>query len=91
MTFSVNYPIIFILVTMIIAAVFAQPFYFLQKALKRSREIGMDQKKIRRTIGTAAIFTIVPAVAILIGVVTLSKNLGVALPWLRLSVVGLLL
>ena len=88
MTFSVNHPVIFILVAVIIAAVLAQSFYFLLKALKRSREIGMDQKKIRRTIRTAAIFTIAPAVAILIGVVTLSKDLGVALPWLRLSVVG---
>lgn len=37
---------------------------------------------------TAAIFTIAPAVAIVIGVITLSKDLGVPLPWLRLSVVG---
>ncbi|MBR4071401.1 MAG: DUF5058 family protein, partial [Clostridia bacterium] len=29
-----------------------------------------------------------PAVAILVGVATLSKSLGIALPWLRLSVVG---
>ncbi len=48
----------------------------------------MDQKKIRKTIRTAAIFTIAPAVAIVISVMTLSKDLGLALPWLRLSVVG---
>ena len=40
---------------------------------------------------TAAIFTIAPAVAIVIGVITLSKDLGVPLPWLRLSVIGLVL
>lgn len=48
----------------------------------------MDQTKIKKTIKTAAIFTIAPAVAIVISVMTLSKKLGLPLPWLRLSVVG---
>jgi hypothetical protein len=62
--------------------------YFLVKALRRSKEIGMDQSKIRKTIKTAAVFTIAPAVSIVISVITLSKSLGLPLPWLRLSVVG---
>ena len=33
-------------------------------------------------------YTIAPAVAILLGVITLSKSLGFPLPWLRLSVIG---
>ena len=33
-------------------------------------------------------FTVAPAVAIVISVITLAKDLGVPLPWLRLSVVG---
>ena len=48
----------------------------------------MDQKKIRATILSSLVFTIAPAVSIIICVMTLSKSLGVALPWLRLSVVG---
>ena len=48
----------------------------------------MDQNKIKKTIKTAAIFTIAPAVAIVISVMTLSKKLGLPMPWLRLSVVG---
>ena len=48
----------------------------------------MDQKKLRKTIQTAAVFTIAPAVAIVISIITLSKKLGLPLPWLRLSVVG---
>ena len=48
----------------------------------------MDQKKIRKTMQTAAVFTIAPAVSIVISVITLSKSLGIPLPWLRLSVVG---
>ena len=88
MQFSVNHPVLYILTGLIVAAVLAQSVYFLLKALKRSKAIGMDQKKIRKTIQTAAVFTIAPAVSIVISVIALSKTLGIPLPWLRLSVVG---
>ena len=88
MEFYVNHPIIFALVGLLVAVVLGQSVYFLVKALKRSKALGMDQKKIRKTMKTAAIFTIAPAVAIVISVITLSKKLGLPLPWLRLSVVG---
>ena len=80
MEFSVNHPILFILAGLLIAVVLGQSVFFLIKALKRSRELGMDQGKIRKTIQTAAIFTIAPAVAIVLSVITLSKNLGLPLP-----------
>ena len=88
MTFSTNHPILFILAGILVAVVLGQSVYFLVKALKRSKQIGMDQVKIRKTIKTAAVFTIAPAVSIVISVITLSKSLGIPLPWLRLSVVG---
>ena len=88
MTFSVNHPLLFILAGIIVAVVLGQSVYFLVKALRRSKAIGMDQVKIRKTIKTAAIFTIAPAVSIVISVIALSKSLGLPLPWLRLSVVG---
>ena len=88
MEFSVNHPILFVLAGFLVAVVLGQSVYFLVKALRRSKEIGMDQTKIRKTIKTAAVFTIAPAVSIVISVITLSKSLGIPLPWLRLSVVG---
>ena len=88
MEFHVNHPILFLLAGVLILAVLGQSVYFLVKAMKRSKEIGMDQTKIRKTIKTAAIFTVAPAVSIVISVITLSKSLGIPLPWLRLSVVG---
>ena len=88
MEFHVNHPILFLLAGIIVEAVLAQSVYFLAKALRRSKELGMDQKKIRKTIKTAAVFTIAPAVSIVISVIALSKSLGIPLPWLRLSVVG---
>lgn len=88
MTFNVNHPVIFVIVGIIIAAVLAQSVYFLVKSYRRAKVIGMDMSKIKKTILTAAIFTIAPAVSIVITIIALSNSLGVALPWLRLSVVG---
>ena len=88
MEFSVNHPVLFLLAGILIAVVLAQSVFFLVKALRRSKELGMDQTKIRKTIKTAALFTIAPAVSIVISGITLSKSLGIPLPWLRLSVVG---
>ena len=86
--FYVNHPILFVLAGVLVAVVLGQSVYFLLKALRRSRELGMDQTKIKKTIKTAAVFTIAPAVSIVISVIALSKSLGLPLPWLRLSVVG---
>lgn len=88
MEFNVNHPILFLIVAIIILFVLAQSVFFLVKAWKRGKEIGMDKKKLRRIAVSAAIFTIAPAVAIVVSVITLAKDLGIALPWLRLSVVG---
>ena len=88
MEFQVNHPILFVMAGLLVAVVLAQSVFFLVKALRRSKELGMDQTKIKKTIRTAAIFTIAPAVAIVISIITLSKKLGLPLPWLRLSVVG---
>ena len=88
MEFSVNHPSIYILVGIVIAAVLAQSVFFLVRALKRAKQLGIKKDTLKKTVLSAAIFTIAPAVAILVGVVVLSKSLGVALPWLRLSVVG---
>ena len=88
MDFSVNAPIIYVIVGAIIALVLAQSIFFLVRALKRAKQLGISSSTLKKTVSSAAIFTIAPAVAVLIGVVALSKSLGVALPWLRLSVIG---
>jgi len=88
MEFSVNSPVLYALAGIIIAAVLAQSAFFLVKAWKRGRELGMDEAKLRRIAVSAGVFTVAPALAIVISVITLAKDLGVPLPWLRLSVVG---
>ena len=88
MAFNVNSPVLFVVAGVLIAAVLAQSVYFLVKAWRRGLAIGMAADKLKRIARTAAVFTIAPAVAIVISVITLAKDLGVPLPWLRLSVVG---
>lgn len=88
MAFNVNSSVLFVVAGVIIAAVLAQSVYFLVKAWRRGLAIGMAADKLKRIARTAAVFTIAPAVAIVISVITLAKDLGVPLPWLRLSVVG---
>lgn len=88
MEFSVNSPALFVVVGLIIAFVVAQSVFFLVRAYRRGLALGMGRKKLNSVIKGAALFTIAPAVGIFIGVITLSKKLGIALPWLRLSVIG---
>ncbi|MBE6640541.1 MAG: DUF5058 family protein [Ruminococcaceae bacterium] len=88
MDFSVNSPVLFVIVGAIIALVLGQSIFFLVKAAKRAKELGIASSTVKKTISSSAIFTIAPAVAVLVGVVALSKSLGLALPWLRLSVIG---
>lgn len=86
--FSLNSPIIFVLVAIVLGVVIAQSVFFLVKAYKRGIELGMEKSVLTATIRRSAVFTIAPAVAIFMGVVSLVKMLGVALPWLRLSIIG---
>ncbi len=88
MEFNVNHPILYLLVGIVIAVVLAQSVFFLVRAVRRAKELGIESSVIKKTISSSAVFTIAPAIAILVGVVALSKTLGVAMPWLRLSVIG---
>ncbi len=88
MNFNANAPILFVVVACIIAFVIAQSVFFLIRAWKRGKSIGMDTAVLKRTVTRAAAFAIAPAISIFIGVVALSQKLGLALPWLRLSIIG---
>ena len=88
MQFYVNHPVLFLLAGIIVLIVLAQSLFFLRKAWRRGKENGMPMDKLRRVVIGTAIFTVAPALAIVISVISLSKKLGIPLPWMRLSVVG---
>ncbi len=88
MEFSPNSWILYLIAGIIILFVLAQSVFFLVRAVKRAKELGIEGEKVKKVISSSAVFTIAPAVSILIGIIVLSVSLGVPLPWLRLSVVG---
>lgn len=88
MSFSPNSTLLFVVAGCVILFVIAQSLFFLIRAYKRAKELGMDMGQVRKTIWSSALFTIAPAVSILLGVITLSKFLGLPLPWIRMSVIG---
>mgnify|MGYP006380827619 FL=1 len=73
MSFSPNSTLLFIVAGCVILFVIAQSLFFLIRAYKRAKELGMDMGQVRKTIWSSALFTIAPAVSILLGVITLSK------------------
>ncbi len=88
MEFSPNSTFLFVVAALVILFVIAQSVFFLVRAYRRAKVIGMDMKQVRKTIVSSAIFTVAPAISILLGVITLSKFLGLPLPWIRMSVIG---
>lgn len=62
--------------------------YFIVKFYKAGLKIGMEKEVLKRSITSSMLFTLLPAVSILLGVIALSGSLGVPAAWLRLSVVG---
>ena len=88
--FDPNGPLMYGMTAVVILFVIAMSIRFIVMAWKRAKKIGMDPKVLRRVAISSAIFTIAPAVSILLGVIALSRALGFPLPWLRLSVIGAL-
>lgn len=90
MNFSPNSTFLYIVAACVILFVISQSLFFLIRAYRRAKELNMDMVQIKRVIISSVIFTIAPAVSILLGVITLSKFLGLPLPWIRMSVIGAL-
>ena len=64
--------------------------FFMIRAYRAGKAIGMDTTKMKRAITSSATFSILPSIGILLGVIALSGSLGTPLRWLRLSVIGAL-
>lgn len=72
----------------VVVFVIAQALFFLIRAIKRAKELGIEKSTIKNTAVSSALFTIAPAIGIVATVLTLSAGLGYVLPWLRLTVIG---
>ena len=80
----------YLLGIIVVVFVLVGSLFFIYRAYKEAKANNMDLAIIKNVIFNSAIFTILPSISILIGVVALSGSLGVPLPWIRLTVIGAL-
>ncbi|MBR2589726.1 MAG: DUF5058 family protein [Clostridia bacterium] len=72
----------------IVIFVLVQSIFFLVRAVRRGKELGISSEKMKNTALQSALFSIAPALSIVATVIVLSGALGVVLPWIRLTVIG---
>jgi hypothetical protein len=78
----------YLLGTFVVVFVIAQSLFFIIKAWKQGKRLGIPTADMRNTVTSSILFTVAPAIAIVATVLTLAKSLGIVLPWIRLSVIG---
>lgn len=88
MEFNISDPMLYVFAAVVILFVLAQSVFFLIKAWKHGRELGIDKKKLRNAVTSSALFTVPSALSVLATVIALAPALGLAIPWVRLSVIG---
>lgn len=82
--------VMYLMYALIVVFISAEAIFYLVKSVKKAKQIGMDMAKIKKVIKTSASFSVLPAIGIGIGVVTLIGSLGITVPAIRLSVIGAL-
>lgn len=82
--------VMYLMYALIVVFISAEAIFYLVKSVKKAKQIGMDMTKIIKVIKTSASFSVLPAIGIGIGVVTLIGSLGITVPAIRLSVIGAL-
>lgn len=81
-------PALYAIAGAVILFVLAQSVFFLVKAWKQGRALGIDKAKLRNAITSSALFTVPSALSVLATVIALAPALGLVIPWVRLSVIG---
>lgn len=86
--FHLDDPIMYVLYGIVLAFIIALAVFYLVTSILRAKKLGMDMVKVKKVITSSVSFTILPAIGIALGIVTLVGSLGVAFPAIRLSVIG---
>jgi hypothetical protein len=79
---------LYLIVSIVFVYVIMQSTIFLIKARKRALSLGFTNAEINKTMISSAIFSIAPSIAILIGLIALSKVFGPMLAGMRLATLG---
>lgn len=80
----------YLLGAIVVLFVLGSSLFFIWNAYRDAKKLNMDKDVLRKVIINSAIFTVLPSISILIGVIALAGYIGIPLPWIRLSVIGAL-
>lgn len=78
----------YLLAGLVVVFVISESLFFLLRAWKQGKKLGISAQTMKSAITTSALFSIAPSISIVATILTLSGALGLVLPWIRLSVIG---
>jgi len=79
---------VYLTMSIIFLYVLVQSVFALLKARKRAFELGFTKEQVNQTITSSMVFSLAPSVAILIGLVALTKVFGSMIAGMRLATLG---
>lgn len=84
-----NFVPLYIIGIVLIGYILIETVFIYKRAYKRGLELGITKTQLNETTRSSVIFSIVPSIPILIGLITMIPLFGdVVIPWIRLSVIG---
>lgn len=83
-----NGTLLYILGAIVAVFVLAQSVFFLIRAVRQGKRIGISNKVMKDAAISSATFSVVPSVPIVLAMITLAATLGAPFSWIRLSVIG---
>lgn len=83
-----NSPLLYALVGGTLAIILCICGFFFLRSRKHALELGVSKADFDSAMKGCAVFSIVPSIAVIIGLFALAPLLGAPWPWMRLSVVG---
>ena len=83
-----NSKVFFLCGAVIIGFIILQAILYFNISYREGIRIGLTRAKMLKAFRTGAISTIVPALAVIVALITMVPVLGIPIPWMRLSVIG---
>lgn len=80
--------LIWTLVCCVLLLVVIQTMIFIRKGWKEASIRGISNQKLKKAVISSITFSILPTLPIIVVLFALMPVLGIALPWLRLSIIG---
>lgn len=84
----ISSPLLLIMVALGLLYITGFSVVYLVKARKRALEMGITKEEVNDIIKSSTVFSIVPSLSIVIGLIALAAAMGTVWSWWRLSVIG---